>query len=151
VWQAVPTSSVAFTNAGTIASGPASVCTADGDISNMTEYNCIEELANPGNAVIFDEAGVIHDNLFGVGNSTLGFAGPRTTSIGGVASFSAFRAVINGEFRDGVENKIDPTPPNDNRESTQSEFEAALLHGPFANQHQLPDEHTSRALQFWWG
>jgi len=117
VWQAVPTSTIAFTNAGSIAS--VTGCTApatdftDGDVDTFGEFLCVGFTGNP---VIYDNTGVITDNLFGVGNSTLGFAGPTFSTAGGGTIISA-RAVLNGKFRDGV------AP-----DSSDTEFEATILH-----------------------
>jgi hypothetical protein len=117
VWQAVATSNISFTNAGSIPSvtgctGQATDFT-DGDVSTFGEFLCVGFTGNP---IIYDNNGAIHDALFGVGNSTLGFAGPQFSTAGG-GTIVAARAVLNGKFRDGV-----------SPDSSDSEFEATILH-----------------------
>lgn len=117
VWQAVPTATIAFTNAGAIptVTGCAAPATdfTDGDVDTFGEFLCVGSTGNP---IIYDNTGVIHDALFGAGNSTLGFAGPTFSTAGG-GTIIAARAVLNGNFRDG-------TGP----QSSDTEFEATILH-----------------------
>ncbi|MBI3484636.1 MAG: hypothetical protein HY012_05725 [Acidobacteria bacterium] len=121
-WQNVATSNISFTRTGFIVSNAtAATCVTggaggDGNVDTVAEYDCIVGAGFPGNPIIYDDLGAIHDSLFGIGNSTLGFAGPLFSTAGG-GTIIAARAVFNGKFRDGV-------PPD----STVSEFEATILH-----------------------
>jgi len=120
IWEDIPTSTIAFTNAGTIDSVPAqAACVGpDGDVDTVVEFNCLSTADFPGNPIIYDQTGAIIEQLTGVGGSNfvLGIAGPRFSSTGVITSA---RAVLNGKFRDGL-----PSPAD----AAITEFEATMLH-----------------------
>src|SRR5262245_1456300 len=115
-WQAVPTASVTYTNAGAL---PVYVT-----VSNYASYLgvCGDGLS----PIIFDTDGSITDDALGVGasDSILGFAGPDCGTYV-PPQITEGVAILNGKFIDGV----GPT------EVSLSEFESVFLHefGHYAN------------------
>jgi uncharacterized repeat protein (TIGR01451 family) len=123
LWQAVPTSNIAFTNAGSITAVTSAGCVTDGDVDTLVEYNCLSTNGFPGNPIIFDVDGSLIDAVLGAGssNGVLGFAGPLfSTASGGI--ITGGRAVLNGKFVDNIS-----TPPT-NPETTVANMQATALH-----------------------
>jgi len=113
VWQAVPTSTVAFTRTGPIS--PALV--PDGDVDTVAEFDAL--VANcPGNPIIYDRDGSLFANL-GLPSGVLGFAGPCAFHPQ-TGAITAAVAAFNGDWIDG--------DANDGRELTDNEFDGVLIH-----------------------
>ncbi len=119
VWAAVPTSTITYTNAGTL---PVDV-TAD-DV-----FDYLGVCGDGFSPIIFDTDGSIIDDLFGPGasNSILGFAGPDCATFV-PAEITEGAALLNGRFIDGIDDV-------DNGEITQAEFNGVFIHefGHYSN------------------
>lgn len=118
VWEAVPSSSIAFVSAG-----PLSVDVKAGNYAQFLDR------CDGLSPVVFDDDGSITDDLFGVGarNAVLGFASPECgDAVAGTITEAI--AVLNGRFVDGVDSAVNPEMPID-------DFGAVFLHefGHFFN------------------
>lgn len=116
-WQDVPTSSIAYSNAGSVGI-PGST---DTDVNTLPEFNLVAGECDAGgqSPVFFDADGAILRAL-GADNAVIGFAGickldPSTNGI-----LSAL-LLLNGTWQDGVDS-------GGNFEMTAAEFDEAAAH-----------------------
>jgi hypothetical protein len=103
VWQAVATSSIAYSRAAFINSTGAFT---DGDVSTLDEYNAVETDCGNGNQspVIYDADGTIVTALGLDVTSLIGFAAPCASN---ATQFVSGLVVMNGRFTDGQPNPAD--------------------------------------------
>jgi hypothetical protein len=115
VWEAVPTASVTFRNAGALPVDVDATCPSPTCWSNY--LNVCGDSISP---IIFDVDGSITDDVLGTGanNSILGFAGPDCGSGGTITEGSA---VLNGRFLDGIST-------SGNREMSRASFNGVFVH-----------------------
>ncbi|MGH7893295.1 MAG: hypothetical protein ACREQL_01425, partial [Candidatus Binatia bacterium] len=118
VWEAVPSSSIAFVNAGALP--------VDVKVGNYDQYL---DRCDGRSPIIFDDSGKITDDLLGVGASgeVLGFASPECGDLVGGTITEAV-AVLNGRWIDGVATPTNPELP-------LADFTAVFIHefGHFFN------------------
>lgn len=115
-WENVPTSSIAYNNAGPINSVAGF---SDGDVSTVPEFNAVSGDSDAGNqtAIIYDANGAIFDSIFGPNSGILGFAGPGLLDSNG--RILSGLATLNGRFLD---NNFG------NGELSDGEFDAVFIH-----------------------
>ncbi|MBI3670336.1 MAG: hypothetical protein HY237_11210, partial [Acidobacteria bacterium] len=121
VWQNVPTSAIAFNNAGCIL-GTAPNC---GDVQNVADFNAADAACNAGtnSPIIFDADGSIFAGL-GFSSGVIGFAGPCSANPA-TGHFVSGEAALNGRWQDEI---------SANGELTAEQFDEAFAHefGHFA-------------------
>jgi len=115
VWEAVPTATIAYTNAGFI--NPVGAF-SDGDVSTIAEYNAVQGACGTGaqSPVIFDPDGSLLVALGIDETGVIGFAGPCAVDLTTIVSGSV---VMNGLFQDGQANVPD---------LTATQYDAAFVH-----------------------
>jgi hypothetical protein len=118
VWEAVPSSSIRFANAGALP--------VDARVGNYQKLLGVCDGLSP---IIFDRDGRITDDLFGAGssNEVLGFASPECGDTA-AGTITEAVAVLNGRWIDGVATATNPELPVD-------DFAAVFVHefGHFFN------------------
>lgn len=114
VWEAVPTASIQYTNAGPILSTGSFT---DGDVSTASEFNNVANDCDAGNQtpIMLDADGALVSAL-GLPSGVIGFAGPCKLQNGRILSALA---LLNGRFIDGNQG---------NGELTSQEFDEAFIH-----------------------
>lgn len=93
VWQSVPTSNVAFVNAGSIG--------YDVNLASWNSFQAQNETDPEFSPIVFDNDGLLVELYYGTGasNTVLGFAGPKNVQeeTGGIRITSGW-AVLNGKL-----------------------------------------------------
>ena len=117
VWEDVAAAALSYNRQGTI---PNVGAFTDGDVSTAAEYNAVEGACNNGtlSPIVFDEDGSLFEDL-GQDSAVIGFAGPCAIDAGG--QFVSGQAVMNGIYRDGIDNASNP-------EIGDTLFDAAFVH-----------------------
>lgn len=116
VWQAVATSSIAYSRAGFINAVGAF---AGGDVNTPAEYNAVAGDCDAGNQspVIYDEDGSILIDLGIDETAVVGFAGPCAVN---QTNYLSGLVVMNGLFQDGADTPVPDLPA--------AAFDAAIVH-----------------------
>jgi hypothetical protein len=117
VWEDVASAALSYNRQGPIQN--VGVFT-DGDVSTAAEYDAVEGACNSGaqSPIVFDVDGSLFEDL-GQDSSVIGFAGP--CAINGNGEFASGQAVMNGIYRDGIDNVNNP-------EINDALFDAAFVH-----------------------
>ncbi len=117
VWQAVPTATVTFRNAGALPVNVDATCP-----SATCWQNFLGNCSDGQSPIIYDADGSITDDVYGEGanNSILGFAGPEC-AFSSNASITQGSAVLNGRWIDGINTAS-------NREMSLASFNAVFIH-----------------------
>ena len=117
VWDDVASAALSYSRQGTI---PNVGAFTDGDVSTAAEYNAVEGACNNGamSPIVFDEDGTLFEDL-GQDSAVIGFAGP--CAINASDQFVSGQAVMNGIYRDGIDNASNP-------EIGDTLFDAAFVH-----------------------
>lgn len=117
VWDDVASAALGYSRQGTI---PSVGAFTDGDVSTAAEYNAVEGACNNGtlSPIVFDEDGTLFEDL-GQDSAVIGFAGPCAINASG--QFVSGQAVMNGIYRDGIDNVSNP-------EIGDTLFDAAFVH-----------------------
>lgn len=117
VWEDVASAAINYDRAGDIQDVGAFT---DGDVSTAAEYNAVEGACNSGaqSPIVFDVDGSLFEDL-GQDSAVIGFAGP--CAINGNGEFASGQAVMNGIYRDGIDNVNNP-------EINDALFDAAFVH-----------------------
>ncbi len=122
VWQNVPTSAIAFNNAGAIL--PTGSFTG-GDVQTVADFLAVDNSCSAGtqSPIIFDADGSIFAGL-GFSGGVIGFAGPCSANPT-TGHFVSGEAALNGRWQDGIAS---------NGELTAAQFNEAFAHefGHFA-------------------
>jgi len=116
-WQAVPTSSIAYSRADFINS---TGVFNDGDVSTVAEYDAVDaDCGNGGQSpVVYDADGSIISGLGMDVESVIGFASPCSIN---ATQFGSGLVVMNGLFQDGQDTPGNPEIP-------EVGFNAAIIH-----------------------
>ncbi|MEO6026650.1 MAG: hypothetical protein ABIR79_07285 [Candidatus Binatia bacterium] len=115
VWDAVPTATITFRNAGALPVDVDATCP-----STTCWENYLSHCGDGFSPIVYDADGAITDDVFGTGanNSILGFAGPECASSGVITEGSA---VLNGRWLDGINT-------SSNREMSLASFNGVFIH-----------------------
>jgi len=130
VWEAVTSSSIAFTNAGAL---PVNV--------KASNYEQFLDRCDGLSPIIFDNDGGITDDLLGAGASSevLGFASPECGDVA-AGTITEAVAVLNGRWIDGTANGTNPEIP-------LQDFRAVFIH-EFGHFFNLDHSQIGRAEAF---
>jgi hypothetical protein len=130
VWQAVPSASIEFVNAGTL---PVDV--------KANNYTAFLNQCDGRSPIIFDDDGSITDDLLGIGarNAILGFSSPECGDLA-AGTITEALVVLNGRFIDGIDSANNP-------ELSVEDYGAVFLH-EFGHFFNLDHSQVGRAEAF---